>query len=201
MTTQLSLLTPVSEQLPSCKNIYLVDYGIQNEQSDYRAHVGYKTQHVFVFPTKLIQQFLTSKQNQYQQKSAYQFDKRTGNRIETAKGFLVPLSHIPELQSILIPPDVHKQFPIYRDGDQSPTTKGLYAVQIVVAMLKKHLIALPLDIQQIDDMTLQIEGTDIIVQMKLRLQVKCDYCAGEKRYGGTGNLYLQIAECNPFQYH
>ena len=36
----------------------------------------------------------------------------------------------------------------------------------------------------------------IVVNGKWRIQVKCDYDAGP---GGTGNLFLQTAECNPLK--
>ena len=71
------------------------------------------------------------------------------------------------------------------------------AVSIVAEMLKRQLIKLPVNIALIDDKNMQIRGTDILIQSKLCLQVKCDYLAGERQFGGTGNIFLQTAECNP----
>jgi hypothetical protein len=45
---------------------------------------------------------------------------------------------------------------------------------------------------------LQIEGMDIIVNCKVKIQVKCDFTGGRKPLG-SGNLFLQTAECNPLR--
>ena len=82
---------------------------------------------------------------------------------------------------------------------ETTSTKGLKAVAIVVAMLKQGMIALPLNTKVIDDKALQIKGTDVIVQNTLHLQVKCDFAAGPRDHGGTGNLFLQTQECNPYK--
>ena len=44
----------------------------------------------------------------------------------------------------------------------------------------------------------QLAGTDMLVFVKKRVQVKCDYTAGDKPLG-SGNLYLQKAERNPLK--
>ncbi len=33
----------------------------------------------------------------------------------------------------------------------------------------------------------------------LHTQVKCDFDGGRKELGGTGNLFLQVKEANPFK--
>ena len=53
----------------------------------------------------------------------------------------------------------------------------------------------------VKEMDLQINGVDIVINMNTKIQVKCDYRGGPKAYGGTGNLYLQVRECNPFGKH
>ena len=70
---------------------------------------------------------------------------------------------------------------------------------LTLDMLKKGLISLPINATIIDDKDIQIAGTDIIVCSHLKIQVKCDYRAGNKKHHRrvTGNLFLQIAECNP----
>jgi hypothetical protein len=48
----------------------------------------------------------------------------------------------------------------------------------------------------------QIDGDDIVVLTganRVHIQVKCDYPGGDKALGGTGNLYLQVAERNPLK--
>lgn len=193
---QLNFLTPIDLQINrTVGNTQLVNYGIQTEQSDYRAHVGYKTQHLFVFSTASAKQVLQKEQRRYELKNVNSRDMR-GNDICTAKGFPVPLSDIPSLQEIMIPPDVYKKHPIILSD---PTTiKGVQAVSIVVEMLKRHLILLPIEVHEVTEKTLQIQGQDILVKANLRIQVKCDFSAGRKPEG-SGNLFLQIAECNPFR--
>jgi len=44
----------------------------------------------------------------------------------------------------------------------------------------------------------QLRGTDILVACNKRIQVKCDYRSGKKP-NGTGNLFLQKSERNPFK--
>jgi hypothetical protein len=44
---------------------------------------------------------------------------------------------------------------------------------------------------------MQFEGLDIVVATRVRIQVKLDFRGGERELGGTGNLFLQTAECNP----
>lgn len=49
---------------------------------------------------------------------------------------------------------------------------------------------------------IDIKGTDIYVTTvsgKVKIQVKCDFIGGEIEYGGSGYLYLQTAERNPFK--
>lgn len=188
---QLNFLEPVEIQTRNPSgNRALVPYGIQNEKSDFRAHVGYKTQHIFVFPTSPAQRLLESEHG-LNLKSV-----RIG-KIETARGYPVPLSWIEGLQSILIPPDIHQRHRIYYK--MSTSKKGLLAVEIVVTMLKRGLVPLPINTKIITNEDLQIQGMDIIVHSQLTIQVKCDFAAGQKKLNGTGNLFFQVAECNPYK--
>lgn len=82
--------------------------------------------------------------------------------------------------------------------DDSTTIKGEKAVAVVARLLQIGYFPLPVDPRVILDADLQIAGTDIIVQAKYRIQVKCDYEGGEGMIC-TGNLYLQTAEINPFK--
>jgi len=48
---------------------------------------------------------------------------------------------------------------------------------------------------------LQIEGTDVLLVGEWRIQVKCDFYAGDGSHpSATGNLFLQTAELNPFKH-
>ncbi len=74
-------------------------------------------------------------------------------------------------------------------------------MEITKRLLKCGLISVPINIVEINDEQMQVNGTDIYVSAKIKIQVKCDYNAGHIEYGGTGNLFLQISECNLFGSH
>ena len=189
---QLNFLEPMELQLiKDTGNKQLIEYGIQTENSDYRVHVGYKTQHIFVFPTKNGQKEVAKFNNQ--NKRPVSID----GKIVTAKGYPIPINLIDGMQSIFIPHDIYQKYVIY--PDMSTTTKGQLAVQITFDMLNQMLIPLPVNINIKNKKAIQIKGTDIIIDSKLRIQVKCDFNAGDKKYGGTGNVFLQTDECNPYK--
>lgn len=192
---QLNMFEPLEEQIkPPSGNHHLVSYGIQNEASDYRIHVAYNAMRVYVFPTESARLLISqNERNGIEPKQVY-----TGEII-TAKGYLVALSYIAGLQEVIIPPDIWNRYSIRKD--MLTSTKGLLATEIVVDLLKRDMIPLPVKIDMADDKSIQISGTDILINSALRLQVKCDLPGGDKRYGGTGNLFIQIAECNPYQRH
>lgn len=190
--SQLNFFEPLDIQIKQPKgNKQLVEYGILQEASDFRIHVAYKIQHIYVFPTKDAVKAIFL--NDFKKVPA-----SVDGDIITAKGFLAPPDMIQNMQKILIPLDLYKSYPIQQYG-QTTTTKGLLAINIVVGMLKKSLINLPVKIDITDDLSIQIKGADIIVSSSLRLQVKCDYKAGDQLRGGTGNLFLQTEECNPYK--
>lgn len=170
-------------------NTKLIDYGIQNDRSHYRAHVAYLVQYVYIFPTESGR--LALERNTYREASV------TTAGIETAKGFPVPISHIERLQEVLIPRDVYDRFSI--ENYMSTGEKGRRATYIVADMLRSGLIALPVNVNLAESKALQISGTDILIASQLHIQVKCDYRGGNRQYGGTGNLFIQTSECNPFR--
>lgn len=192
---QLNMFEPLEEQIkPASGNHKLVDYGAQNETSDYRIHVAYNAMRVYVFPTESARSIISrNRQSGIEPKQVYT------DQIITASGYTVAISHIAGLQEVIIPPDIWHKHPIRKN--MLTTTKGLLATEIVVDLLKRNMIPLPVKIDMADDKSIQISGTDILINSSLRLQVKCDLPGGDKRYGGTGNLFIQIAECNPYQRH
>jgi hypothetical protein len=161
-------------------NRKLVEHGIQTENSDYRAHVVYPD-HVYVFPTGPALAIAPN----YPSKNA----SVPGSNIITGVGRPVPISHIPELQDILIPVQVSEAYKIFRTD--STSIKGARAVQIVLWMLKHGRIALKMIGKEVLSTAQQIEGSDIVVVANQRIQVKCDLPAAK-----TGNLFLQFRECN-----
>lgn len=193
---QLNMFEPIEEQIkPSVGNRKLVDYGIHKEDSDYRIHVCYKVMRVYIFPTKAGRSSAERcRLDGVKPKQVY-----TGD-IVTALGYPVPLSYIDGLQWVFIPLKIWQKYPI-RD-EMSTSKKGALAMVIVREMLIKNIVPLPVQVNTVDDKAIDIRGTDmIVVNSTLRLQVKCDLPGGDRNEGGTGNLFIQIAECNPEQRH
>ena len=56
-----------------------------------------------------------------------------------------------------------------------------------------------LDAAEDERENVQIQGTDILVFSRKRVQVKCDYRCGDRPLG-TGNVFLQRAERNPLKH-
>lgn len=174
-------------------NVTLVDYGIQNEDSDLRAHVCIVAKRVFVFATEHGRAIIN--QGNY---------KRVPVRTEglvTAEGYLVPPSHIKGCQTVNISGPLLEKYNIQQSDHTSD--KGKKAVQIVCDLIKMGRLPLPLKLTPdiIKNLSLQIKGIDIILMANIKIQVKCDYNGGLGIGGGSGNLFLQVAECNPCGYH
>lgn len=173
-------------------NRVLVKYGIQTEGSNFRAHVCVIAKALYVYRT--VDGVQRASDPRFPERSA-----RTGNII-TATGRLVPPKAIDSCMRTDIPPTILARNMIAETD--STTVKGRKATQIVASMMRDGYFPLPLDPKTIpegDDV--QFEGVDIVATADLRIQVKCDYAGGEKELGGTGNLFLQTAECNPYQAH
>lgn len=196
---QLNLIEDLSEQVkPASGNRKLVEYGIQNEGSDYRAHVCYPIMQVYVFATQ------NGRRGVERAKTAGIKPKpvRTGDMV-TAMGYPVPVSWLEDVREVQIPLDIWKRYHI--DDFQTTTQKGQMAAYIVFEMLKRNLIPLPVQPNHADSLGLQLNGTDILINSDLKMQVKCDLPGGSSTradYNGraaTGNLFLQESECNPYK--
>ncbi len=178
----------------SLNNTQLVNHGIQNENSDIRAHVGVLAQRLYIYKTEAGRQVIAN--SNYRKAPVY-----TG-KIQTATGYLVPVEDIPGLQSIPIPRPIFEASGIAEHPEQGyHRQKGKSALHIVVEMLKAGLVPVTLQITEVNDKKMQIGGEDIRVKADIRIQVKCDYRAGRGHERCTGNLFLQVAECNPFGIH
>ncbi len=167
-------------------NRILVEYGIQNENSDLRAHVSVTAQKVYVFPTTEGQRAIES--------GLYRLREAKQGEIVTARGYTVPVSAIHRLTPVSIPEQLMGMYRIL--NSDSTTQKGNKAVAIVQTLLRWGWFPLPIDSTVVSDIKMQRQGLDLIVAGRFRIQVKCDYSAGEN---GTGNLYLQTHECNPYK--
>lgn len=177
-------------------NTELVDYGIEQEDVDVRIHVGFQTQKVFIYWREDVIEIM----NSYQTRSAYQ-----GN-IETARGRIVPYDNIPNICFVEIPMNILMGNWCEQKDDE--TKKGKCALTIVRMMIENGELQrgcpqfFGLMSQDVNDLDMQIKGTDIIVTANCpTIQVKCDWKAGPKDAGGTGNLYIQAQECNPHGKH
>lgn len=169
----------------------LFDYGIHNEASNIRAHVAPLACRVFVFPTICGVRAMKGRR----MANAYQ----PGVEGPTAKGALVPPGEIENIRCIRIDPS---RFDGFEEG-LSTSEKGDRAVAIVQCMLKAGRFPLWLEGCFVTDVEMQTTGTDVIVQGKWKIEVKCDYRAsmerGEPHPLCTGNLFLQVAERNPLR--
>lgn len=176
-------------------NTQLVEYGIYNEGSDIRAHVCVDAGRVYVFPTANAVKLVGIQDYPLVPTKT----RVNGVHTITAKGYLVPPGDIEGCESIKIPKAWMKKVAFSKDD--SPTEKGEKAVKIVKGLIKRGMFPFHPDGKEVSDFNLQVEGLDVIVTMSARIQVKCDYQGGPRWHGGTGNLYLQTAECNPLRQH
>lgn len=173
-------------------NTKLVEYGIQNEKSDLRVHVCAKIGRVYYYPT-------ASGQVQIKEKEYRKVPARTRG-IVTAEGYLVPPQDIQGCKGGTIPLFLLEESGIQllpEKGRQHE--KGEAAVFITKNLLKSGDIKIPHIVKEITDLDMQVSGTDIFVKTEIKIQVKCDFKGGPKAHGGTGNLFLQVSECNPYK--
>ena len=169
-------------------NTQLVKYGIEEGKEDLRFHVGVTTKKVYVFEPKYVLEAIRT--GRYETRFAY-----TGD-IKTADGYLIPPEDI-NCRVFNIPEDIFIEMNFDTKDDTS--TKGEKALLVVRKMLSRGLISPILDTLIVDDEQLQRDGVDIIPIFAELYQVKCDWKAGPRSLGGTGNLYIQTHECNPMK--
>lgn len=176
-------------------NSVLVEYGVQNEASDIRAHVGVLAGKVYVYSTKRGLSVMNAgvERGAYTLRPAYTTTP-DGHRLTTAMGCPVPVA---DLQ----PYEIDAAALIERVGFSecdSTSTKGAKAIQVVAALLRSGSFPLPVNGEIVEDVDMQRQGLDIVVSGRWRIQVKCDYRGGRGHPDCTGRLYLQTHECNPF---
>lgn len=170
----------------------LVDYGIQTEQSDLRAHVCVAVGLVYVFRTadalRVMQAGIAK--GLYKPRQATQ----PGASGATAQGYAVPVA---DLSTVPIRAQHLIEAQAFNPQD-STTDKGRKAVAVVVELLGRGWFPLlSIRAQESADARIQVSGVDLLVSGQWRIQVKCDFYGGS-RPQGTGNLFLQTAERNPF---
>ncbi len=171
-------------------NAELVEYGINEEESDIRAHVSILGKQVIVFKTQEVRGLIS--EHKYRTSQATQPGV---NGLITAEGLLVPISDITGryvLRSADCPwPD--------NEAYQNMTLvqKGDWAVKVVRASIVHNKFPLWVAGVEVIDKEIDIRGMDIIISARRRIQVKHDWGAYDRKHGGTGNVFIQTKECNP----
>ena len=169
----------------------LREYGIQTEESDVRAHVSVVNRTIYVFRTDFALVAIDS--GQYREQDGFQ----PGFEQRTARGVLVPPDAIKDMRRV--------QFTAwpYWDHvrkDMSTSRKGKAAMLCVTDAMQGAIFPFWVKATGSASRDIEIRGIDIIVSMNTRVQVKCDYPGGDKP-NGTGFLFLQTQEINPFGLH
>jgi hypothetical protein len=168
----------------------LIEHGILQDESDYRIHVGFVVGAVYVFPTANGKTAVHS--GKYRIVNAFQ----PGCPSPTSQGVVVPWQELAECKEVLIPPGMIQAANCRRSDHTS--TKGYWATVIVSLMQTCGMIPIEMSPVIVNDKALQIRGVDL--QMKpISIQIKCDFCCGSRDRRGTGNIYLETHERNPFK--
>jgi len=172
-------------------NAELFQYGILEENSDIRAHVSVVNRTIYVFPTK--NGINAIKDNDPIVVNAGQ----EGVIGATATGWLVKPEWIEDIRRIKFYSWVGWEL---CNREMSTNKKGEFAVACVLELMRIGRFPMWMEEEEDKRKDVQIKGTDITVFIKKRIQVKCDYDAGEKPLG-TGYLFLQKSERNPLKRH
>lgn len=165
-------------------NTSLVHYGIQDDRSDLRIHVGVMDRAVYVFEPRKAKEAIDK--GNHRVAYAYQ-----GN-IKTAKGNLVKPEDIDGCIKYEIPEELFIDANFRKEDN--PSIKGKKAERLVKKMIGLGLINLALYTVFMEDEENQIIGSDLELNFAKSIQIKCDWKAGRP------NLYLQTDECNPFKF-
>ena len=165
----------------------LVEYGIFQEKSDIRAHVTNK--YIFVFKTIECLKYISENKNKL--KTAYA--NQPNCEDPTGYGYLIKPDMINNIRKL--------QFNTWNrwhefNNKWSTSKKGTFAVDCVIELIRLGRFPFWLEVKQNDNIKIDIQGTDILVVMNQRIQVKCDYPIIE-----SGNLFIQIKEKNPLKLH
>ncbi len=168
----------------------LVEYGIHTEESDVRAHVSVVHKNIYVFQTEAGIEAI--KKHTPREATATQPGV---DGLVTAEGWLVKLEWIEDLRVLK-----YHSWPQWGffSPDMTTSEKGDLAVRCVLDCIKIGRFPFWIDADEEDRENVQIKGVDVVVFCDKKIQVKCDWRSGPKPQG-TGNLFLQKAECNPLR--
>jgi hypothetical protein len=194
MYTQLSLLTDDLPQVAKAHkskqigNTMLVYHGIEQDNSEWRVHVSYAN--VYIFLTQVMKE--RCEQKSYRVASAYQ--PVAGKKIETAKGFLVPIKDVSDLRVVAIPDHLKSLYKWPPASDVGLGDQGKRAESLVQAMMQCQLIIFPRNTVVETSAASQFGGVDLVHKAdEVVYQVKSDL--GIEKY--WKNIYIQTYECNP----
>lgn len=174
----------------------LYEYGIMQEKSDSRAHVCAVVERVYVFDTQAACKVIQAGDYPVREASQDGVDGRT------ATGWLVPPNDIPGCVGLCPRPQVWKCLDF--SVRHATSHRGREAMRLVEGMIREGLFPFPAHPTDKLSLEVDMEGKDIrahIADQTRHIQVKCDRRGGPKKYGGTGNLFLQKAERNPRGLH
>ncbi len=184
----------------------MIPHGPEQERSDIRVHVCIEARQIYIFSREAAIEIVQEKMGS----GAKGFPVYTGD-IKTAFGYPVPWEEIRDIIEIPFPDSI----PEYELAITASTSeKGRYAEDIWVQMseedgqeiykklIEKGIVSANISPRKVDDIKLQKSGIDTEIRIpEFTAQVKCDYRGGSKEHGGTGNLFIQIFECNPYEQH
>lgn len=158
----------------------LVDYGIQSEDVDVRVHVCFGSKKMYAYKPNRAMAVM----NGFKEKEAMQ------GELVTAIGRLVPPHRIPGIKDLS---NACADLLFRYDPGQEATLEEKKRAAEDVA---REYFSRSFRVEMVTDKKRQLAGIDI--ELSLHVQVKCDYNGG---VGGTGNLFIQTAECNPYGIH
>jgi hypothetical protein len=170
----------------------LVEYGIQNEGSNIRVHVCYVAKYAYEYPT---QSGIDAIKNEGLRRATA---TQPGVDFITARGVLVPPEAIDHCRWYRIPDEILSSHRISKS--MSTSEKGDKAAHIVADMMRGNAMPILCGdgwVIVVRQKQLQFDGVDIRATVKI--QVKLDMRGGHKKFGGTGNLFLQTHERNPLK--
>lgn len=166
-------------------NSTLYEHGIDADSSDYRVHVCFGEGMVYLYSTAAMRELLLT--NPYR---IYE--------SPTSRAYIVPVASVPECQSVPIPNRWLENLSTKVSKSSPTSTKRMWSEMLVRRMFERgHLTLLPTATME-TSRAKQLAGHDIRIQLDCTVQVKCDWDGGAN---GSGNLYIETAECNPNHEH
>lgn len=156
-------------------------YGIEEENSTFRAHIT-KNMNCYVFRTSNMKKLIEVKD--FKKVNGYQ----PGYKEPTSIGYLVPIK-----ECNFIIKSCFLDYPEKYNPEWSTTEKGDWAVNVCIWLMKSGRFPFIINADKTNDIEMDIKGTDIFIESKFKIQVKCDSIADV-----TGNLFIQTHEINPF---